>query len=180
MTQIVDLVIQRLTTYLKQELSANIPTSDKSRVNLVKAYRFQADPLEQGVSVYITGGDPNVPTHRDARVSAREMEDLGMNIPIGEIGDGHFWWRRGRVVLNCYFITSELLQDPAALAAHNVLGRALYFTERAQVSDLVDSFGEQAHMIAVYANTFLEGGGPPNQYIWRGEIYWQVLTSRPM
>jgi hypothetical protein len=56
----------------------------------------------------------------------------------------------------------------------------MHWIERTQVSDLVDEFGEQALMIAVYASTFFEGGGPPSDYIWRGNVYWQVLTSRPM
>jgi hypothetical protein len=55
----------------------------------------------------------------------------------------------------------------------------MHWIERTEVSDLVDDFGERASMIAVYASTFFEGGGPPDQYIWRGSILWQCLTERP-
>jgi hypothetical protein len=112
-------------------------------------------------------------------IGAADMENLGLKLPSGEIGGGHLWWRRGRIELGVYFVRERLEQIVAGDYAHKVLGRAMYWLERADVSDLVDEFGEQALWIYVYASSFFEGGGPTNQYYWRGEILYQVLTERP-
>jgi hypothetical protein len=180
MSQITHLIVDRLVTYLTSEMRTKIPSSQPTRASLVQAYRFQDSPLESNIYIWVSGGNPNDTSFRDGRVSSSDMEGLSMNIPVGEIGGGHYWWRRGRVVVGCYFITQKYTQVAAANYAHIVLGRAIHFTERAQIADLVDEFGERAYMIAVYASTFNEGGGPPDQYLWRGEILWQALTHRPM
>jgi hypothetical protein len=96
------------------------------------------------------------------------------------VGGGHFWWRKGRVSISCYFLTQKFDQDTAGLHAHTIMGRVVHYTERTPVANLVDDFGERALAIYVYASNFFEGGGPPDQYIWRGEVLWQALTSRPL
>lgn len=182
-TQIGHLLILRLRDELQTAMITNVSSSDKSRAQLVQAYRFQDSPLDNYIYLTVTGGDPNNPDLADARVSSnREVVDnLGMNLPAGEIGGGHYWWRRGRVIIGCYFVLNpKYTQVDAGLHAHVVLGRAMDTVDRTNVADLVDSYGEQAYFIASYANTYYEGGGPPNQYIWRGEIRWQALTRRPL
>lgn len=181
MSQIVHQLVLRLVSSLNTKMITEVPKSNRTRASLVKAYRFQDSPQENSIYLAVTGGNPNDTNLRDARISASEMEDLGMRLPIAEVGGGHLWWRRGRVILGCYFVAAnEEEQIKAGEYAHEVLGRATYSIERTYVSDLVDDYGEQALMIICHANTFYESGGPPNQYIWRGEIHWQALTARPM
>lgn len=179
MSHIRDLLVVRFAETLERDLITSVSRSDPTRADLVKAYRFQAEPQDTPIYLSVTGGDPNDPTLRDARVSAKEQEELGMRIPIGEIGGGHLWWRRGRVFIGCYFHLAKYTQEKAAQYAHQVLGRATNSIERAQVAGLVDTFGEEALLPIAHANVFYEGGGPDNQYIWRGEVHWQVLTARP-
>lgn len=180
MSHIVHLLVQRFVESLEEGLRTNIPVDDPTRPNLIKGYRFQENPLNTPIYLWVSGGNPTDPNFRDGRVSSREMEGLGLRVPIGEVGGGHLWWRRGRVGIGCYFIADRYEQLVAAEYAHLVLGRATDAIERTQVADLIDEFGEQALLAIVHASTFYEGGGPTNQYVWRGEIHWQVLTSRPM
>lgn len=180
MSQISHMVVERLVTTLTLALRTNVPASDPSRAGEVKAYRFQESPLEPINFVWISTGNPSDPTYRDGRISVREDDtaNLRLYIPDGEIGGGHYWWRRGRVSIGCYYILSSYSQSVAADHAHKFLGRTIRAIEQTNVADLRDEFGEQAYQIIVPFNSFFEGGGPPAQYIWRGEIAWQVLTHR--
>lgn len=183
MNQITHLLITRLAQSLETAMKTNVSASDPTRARDVQPYRFQGSPLDNYIYLYVTGGDINNPQLADSRVSSQGevVDNLGMTLPAGEIGGGHYWWRRGRVVLGCYFVLDpKFTQVVAGQHAHVVLGRAMYTIDGTNVADLIDDFGEQAYMIACYANTFYEGGGPPNQYIWRGDIHWQALTRRPL
>jgi hypothetical protein len=179
-TQITDLLVHAITDHLDTAMRVNVSSSDPGKAKTVKAYRFQANPITDNIYIWVAGGDPGDPKFRDGRVSVSQMDDLGFVVPAGEIGGGHYWWRRGRVGLGCYFVQKNFEQEVAARHARNVLARAEYEIENVQVAGIVDSWGEVAYQILVYASTFTEGGGPPDQYLWRGEIYWQVLTHRPI
>lgn len=179
MSQITHLVVMRLKDTLLLELKTNIAASDPARAGDVQAYRFQENPITPVNYIYVTGGNPNDPFYKDARIHARDMENLRIDLPSGEIGGGHYWWRRGRVILGCYFVQKGYNQEKAALHAHDFLGRAHHHLQSTNVADLVDTWGERAYQIMVIASSFFEGGGPPTQYIWRGELVWQCLTHRP-
>lgn len=181
MSMITHLLVLRLTEFLQQEMIDAI--SDQTKADVVKAYRFQDSPLTYPITLAVLGGDPDDPNFIDGRLGYRDGDagsDLGLKIPAGEVGGGHLWWRRGRVKLGCYFVAGDTEQEDAADYAHIVLGRAMQCIDECPVSDLVDDFGEHALWMAVTANTFSEGGGPENQYLWRGMIHWQVLTQRPV
>jgi hypothetical protein len=178
-TQITHQLVLRLTDFLQQEMIDNI--LDATKADEIKAYRFQESPLDKPIFLSVLGGNPGDLNFLDARIGYTDMNDLGLKIPSGEIGGGHLWWRRGRVRLGCYFVVGgDIDETVAADRAHTVLGRAMYSIERCPVNDLVDEFGERAVMMMVVANTFSEGGGPENQYLWKGMIHWQALTARPI
>jgi len=179
MSQITHLLIKRLETSLTASLLTAISSSSPTRAKKIQAYRFQENPLEENIYLWVAGGNPEDPNDRDARVGTAQMEGLGMELPRGEVGGGHLWWRKGHVEVGCYFVREHFAQSVAGDYAHIVLGRTMNCIERTQVSDLVDEFGEQAVLITVYASAFFEGGGPPNQYLWRGKVLWQALTERP-
>jgi hypothetical protein len=179
MSQISHLIVTRLVSQLTADLRTNISPSDPTRAGEVKAYRFQDNPLTPVNFVWVSSGNPNEPFQRDGRLASGRQEDLKLNIPDGEIGGGHYWWRRGRVTIGCYFVLKSYTQLVAADNAHKFLGRITYSIEQTNVADLVDEFGERAYQIIVPHSSFFEGGGPPAQYIWRGEVAWQCLTHRP-
>lgn len=180
MSMITHLIIARLAEHLNRELVTRVPSSSPTRASLVKAYRYQISPLQYPIHAWITGGEDSDPLSRDGRVTAHEMERLGIYIPAGEVGGGHAWYRRGIIGVGCYFTMARYSEMDAANYAWTFLGRVLYQTERVTVADLKDEFGESAHSVAVYASNFVEGGGPDDQYIWRGSVYWQALTFRPL
>lgn len=171
-----DLVVNYLADWLEAKLITAVTGVTKAKV--VKPYRFQENPLEENIYCWVATGDPQQPFDRDTRVSSSEAEDLGMKLPSGEVGGGHLWWRRGTANLGCYWVRDRLTQEQAAFYSHQILGRTLYWLERCPVSSLVDEFGEHALYLFVYGNNFAEGGGN-EQFYWRGDIYWQVLTERP-
>lgn len=181
MSHIVHMIVEKIAEDLDTALILNIPKSDEARVNWVKAYRFQDSPEDYEIYVSVVPGNPNVPTEEHGRIDIGEnLEKLGLNIPSGEVGGGHLWWRRGRVKVGAFLLDKGYDESKAANVAHTVLGRVEYHTERINVSSLLDEFGERAHgNVYVFASNFFEGGGPDDQYIWRGEVRWQVLTQRP-
>lgn len=171
-----DLVINELSDWLTTKLITEGSGDTKAKV--VKPYRFQENPLEENVYVWIAGGNPQEPFDKDTRVRHSEAEDLGLYLPPGEIGGGHLWWRRGTAEVGCYWVRKRYEQSHAAFLSHQILGKAMYWLERAPVSGIVDEFGEKSIMLTLYGNTFFEGGGN-DQFYWRGDIHWQVLTERP-
>lgn len=180
MAQIVQMLCDRFAETLKLHCLTNIPSSDVTRASVVKAWRFQDNPLDKPVAIWVLGGKPGSIDFMDGWVNSNSIEDLGLRVPAGEIGGGHLWWRRGRVQINCNYVNKRLTETVAAQAAYEVLGRVIHWTERTIVSDLIDEFGERAILPYVFGSTFFEGGGPENQYFWRGEVEWQVLTQRPI
>jgi hypothetical protein len=178
--QITHLLVVRLAEHLKTFCMDQISSSDPTRARYVHAYKFQESPIEDYIYICPTGGNPKDPEARDGRVRSNEMDNLGLYLPSGEVGGGHYWWRHGRITVGCFFITKRFTQLVSGDYAHKVLGRVQHYAGTAQVNDLVDEFGEQAFQVMVYATNFFEGGGPPDQYIWRGEVLWQALTHGPI
>lgn len=178
MAQIVHLITGRIVDSLTLEMITNVPENDPTRISLIKRGRFQENPLKYPSSLWISGGDSTNPTYADGRIGVKDMEDLGYYIPSGEVGGGHLWWRRGMVELGFYFVQKRYVQDEADDYAHRMFGKAQSYLDSVYVSDLRDEFGEHAIQMSTYQSNFFESGGPPDQYIWRGQIKWQVLTER--
>lgn len=180
MSHIVPLLVNAVVAYLETNLQTNVAASDPIRAKLVKPWRLQASPLPTPVYAIVTGGNPLDPKQKDVRIGAEDAEDLKYSVPIGEVGGGHYWWRRGAVNVGVFFLRNRYAEERAADLAYTFFGRVAHHLERVPVSGIVDEFGEYAYQIAVFGNTFIEGGGPEDQYLWRGEIWWQVLTRRPL
>jgi hypothetical protein len=178
MSHITHLLVDRIASQLDTDL--RVSQSNKyTKAKIVKPYRFQDSPIANNIYAYVTTGDPDDMSLMDGRVTIDEMENLKMSFPAGEIGGGHYWWRRGTVYIGAYYTTDGLDQAVAADYAQIVRGRAEYYTERVNVADLVDEFDERAYYLMVISSRLTEGGGPENQYLWRGKLIWQALTHRP-
>jgi hypothetical protein len=177
MSNIKYLLMTRMETYLTQKMITEVPSSDKSKVNIVKLGRYQASPPP--IYVTISAGDQEDPEFVDGVVNLREIEHIGFWVPTREIGGGTWWWRRGHIEIGCFFEFSGYTEKQAAQYACEVPSRLEYWLPQMPVADLKDSYDEGAHAIFVFADTFFEAGGPPTQYIWRGSLKWQCLTHRP-
>jgi hypothetical protein len=178
-TQIVSLILSAMVTNITSVMQTPMSGSDITRAISIKRGRWQDDPTRKFVYVTVCGGDPEEPKVQDGIVSLDGMDNIAMEFPPREVGGGQLWWRRGTCQVGCYFLKQGLNEDAALDNAYVVLGRLESCIESTVVSNLVDTFGEQAYEIFCYANTMFEGGGSPTSYIWRAKISWACLTERP-
>lgn len=181
MSHIRYLLVEKIVEDLTLACQTSIVKSDSSRATVVKAYRWQSDPVAAGIYLAVSPGIVGELNAVDGRIdTGKDLENLSLNVPVGEIGGGHLWWRRGTVSIGCYFIISKLDELSSAEIAHVVLGRVESTLDEVRVTGIVDDFGECAYgRVMPFSSSFLQGGGN-NQYIWRGEVRWQVLTHRPI
>lgn len=180
MTVIVPMILEALRDYLKVTMMDNVSSSDVSRATQVKIGRFQEDPLESNVYVAVSPGDPTESGDWvDGIVTLESMQDVGFYIDPREVGGGETWWRRGVAQLGVFYINERLEEEDAIIGAYNALHRLLWALRNAPVGGLIDEYNERSVKMFVAAHQFRESGGPPDQYIWRGKVYWQVLTEQP-
>lgn len=101
------------------------------------------------------------------------------------VGGGRRWWRRITVEFGIYFIASDQDRDEAdrlTSAFQHLL--ELYCDERSIVNPYgwdpssVSFLDERAIVSYVTASHAWEGGGPPDDYIWRGAVWVEVLTEK--
>lgn len=178
MTMIVNMVLDRLLVHLTQKMQTDFPKNNPTRATVVKKGLLQQAKVENNIAIGIIGGDHEDPNYRDGIVTIETMQNIAQNFPAREIGGGQLWWRRGVVMIECFYIQQQLSETVAFEQSYDVLGRLLDQIEQAPVSGLVDSYGERAIKIYCHSNTFFESGGPPNQYIFRGKVFWSVMTER--
>jgi len=179
MTQIVNLILDRLVTHLTQVMQTDIPVDDLTYADLVKIGLLQENKTKMNIGLGITGGDHDNPDYTDGIVTLDDFKNIAFQLPAREIGGGQMWWRRGIVRLECFFIREKLEENTAFNAAYETLGRLLSNLEIISMHDLVDSFDERAIKLFCVGNTFFESGGAPRSFIFRGKVFWQVLTERP-
>ena len=187
-TDIVDMVIDALAADITAEVKNGVPVDDMSRAGEVKAGRLQSDPTDPINSVEI---HPNYPPNREGwshiyakSQSNQASEFLKYGAPTiggaGEIGGGMWWWRRGSCQLRCFYTSQDLTRSEARQHANLFRRRvedAIYQAPTVLALS-ADSFGETVgHIIRPTESFLVEGGGPPNSWLWQGWVKWEVLTS---
>jgi len=176
-TQIVPLILDRVVAHLTVKLIDEI-TDVNEKASVVEIGRFQDDPTKQNIHIAVQGGHVDKPEFMDGIVTLEEFHRIGVWVPAYEVGGGQLWWRRFTANIGCFYIGKGLTEAVARVAAHNVFGRLQAHIDDVVVSDLSDSFGESAYKTFAYASEFHQGGGPPKEYIWRGRVSFQTLTTR--
>lgn len=177
-TSCVNLILKRLVDKVELDLKTNIPESDPIRARVVKRGLLQTNKVENIVQIGITGGDHEDPNYRDGIITLETMQNIGMHLPPREIGGGQYWWRRGIARVECFFIQQKYNEDEAHDAGYALLGRLMDSIDTVNPTGLVDDFGEGCIKIFCHSNTYFESGGPPNQFIFRGKVFWTALTFR--
>ena len=179
-SMIVPLILLSLRDYLETALQDEVPDDDPTKAVLVKVGRFQDNPVKKNVSVAINGGDFENPEYIDGRIDHESLNQFEIrNLPVGEIGGGIYWWRRGTMDFKTFFVKQRYEEEIAMKFAYEFYGRLLHAVESCSLRGLTDSFGEMAHgRPYIEGSSFFESGGA-NQYIWRGKLKWRVLTWRP-
>lgn len=183
MAQITNMVLDRLTDHLGRYMRDELTEDSPLRAKVVKKGLLQQGKLENITQIGVTGGDHELPDDVDGIVTMDKLPNIGMNFPPREIGGGQIWMRRGVVRLECFYIrpvnNEKFNEDRAHEVAYDTLGRVMDLIEGCPVAGLKDDYNERVIKIFCYANTFFESGGPPNNYIFRGKIFWAIYTERP-
>lgn len=180
-----DMIIYQLIERIEDTFNAsmNIGTSGSGAadwIDFIKFGRLQDSPIEAGRDIHLSlsFGSQQNPDLADGICVLEEIEKIAFLTAPREIGrQVEYWWRRGVIEINCYFISRRLAEKAAAAAAYSVLGRVTNILSKLHVMDLVDPWGERALLAFVVSSSYFESGGK-DQYIWRGRVKFQVLTER--
>ena len=178
-TMIVPLILVRMKEELQEKMAFEVPEGDPTRAVLVKVGRFQDNPVEQNVSISISGGDFEDPSYIDGRIDHDDLQDIGIrNLPVAEIGGGFHWWRRGTINFQAFFVRQRFDEETAMNYAYSFYARLLSAVENILVGDLEDDYGERSFSkIMLESASFYESGGK-DKYIWRGKLRFRCLTRR--
>lgn len=179
-SMVVPMILYRIKESLESSLVDEVPDENPTRAVLIKVGRFQDNPVDNNVSVAISGGDFEDPAYIDGRVDHQDLNDITIkNIPVGEIGGGEYWWRRGSINFQVFFIRQSFVEDVALQYAYDFYGRLVKAVGRVDLNGLRDDYGELVYNLPLVESvSFFESGGPPNKYIWRGKLLFRVLTWR--
>lgn len=179
-SQIVPMILYRIEEHLTDIMLNEVPDDNPTKAILIKVGRFQDNPVQKNISVSISGGDYENPDYLDGRVDHSELDQIGLRyLPVGEVGGGIYWWRRGTCDFKTFFVRQRYEEDVALRYAYDFYGRLMYAVKTAQLGGLTDEYGEMANGTPyIESSSFFESGGN-KQYIWRGKLYWRVLTWRP-
>lgn len=175
------LIAERLLEHLQTNLNTGISELSPYYVREIESFRYLSNPAVDGTRIIIFADNPDEIDYKDSRidVSQPQQSDLSYHVPVGEIGGGHLWWRRGTVKIEYYGIGKFAQEDryEAAEVAYKILGRVHYYLDFVRISDLKDTYNEQGVYFHIINSAFKESGGNKVN-IWRGTIYWQALTQR--
>lgn len=175
--QIIDAVVASVT----QKAITDVPVDDASRADIVKAgHLYQENPAKPEHNIYVTisHGDAEDPKYRDGVWSLEDMDNIDFNVPVREVGGGVAWRRRFTARFGVFLPKSGLEEREAMRIAMVFVQRIEEGIKNAPVAGLSDGV-EVARAIFVTGQTFFESGGVKKKtYIWRGTIYFDVLTER--
>lgn len=176
----IPLILYTFQSYLDAMLIADVPDDDPTRAVTVKVGRLLESPVKKNVSIAISSGDFEDPDYLDGRIDNTKFDNLQIpDLWVSEVGGGIHWWRRGTINIRVFFVRQRYPEEKAMAYAYEFYGRLLHAVENCPVHGLVDDYGEEAFApVYVESVSFFESGGS-DQFIWRGKLYWRVLTRRP-
>lgn len=178
---VVSQLLKRIAEKLEEALVTNVADDDPTKVDIVKVGRYQVTPNAEPLRVYVMSGDIEDPKWADEIADPQQNDnELAFRVWPREIGGTEMWWRKGIVLLELYFL---MTQDPpeeetARGYAYTIVSRAEKAMRYIDVSDIEDDFEENAIKLFCPRTSTLQAGGPTNQYLYRGKIFWAALTER--
>lgn len=178
--QIGTAIIGNLLADLSDEFA---DSPDGEVAGIIKNGRLQDDPEAAVISITVHVGDPqnpdkwmdNIFASRDEALDRSQFEAYTWEVG----GRSSIWWRRGAVLWEFFGTKTGDSQSEAQRKAGVIEGRIQRAIDHSiRVPGCIDDFNELAINIMSRSSQKFEGGGPPNEYIWRGKILWQALTGR--
>jgi len=180
--QFSDLLVEAIAAIVKTALEDGLYEDDPMWPEVVRPGLLQENPLSNRVSVTVHLGDPDEVSDSWVDETADQRDSYIPNTPMFEIGgdmSGIYWWRKGCVKCELFWIKDQLDRDEARERANIIKGkieRAL-MTRSSSIIGLQDAYGETCVAFLPAKSAAREGGGP-SQLIWRVKVWWQALTAR--
>lgn len=179
MTMVVNEILKKMVTELQTYMNVGLTEDNLLYVDEIKRGLIQENRNRKNIIIAVQGGDHEDPNYVDGIVSLEEFDKIAFTLPAREIGGGEMWWRRGVIKVEAFFIRQKLSEDEAHDTGYELLGKILNTLKDVNMTGVSDSYGEAAIKLFVYANTYFQSGGKPNQFIFRGKLLWACLTERP-
>ncbi|PJF45106.1 MAG: hypothetical protein CUN55_00520 [Phototrophicales bacterium] len=173
-TSIIYSIMQSVANHMAQKLITEISPTDPTRAGVVREGKLQDAPTTGKINLLIHTGGPEWP---DVLYTPDKRGTVGISAPTYEIGSTFqvsYWMRRFRVEFEMFFVGI----NDRSVARNNamiVLSRAHSAILTTPLPQGNDTFGESASIIQVSQSYTEEGGGIGN-FIWSGEIRFEVLT----
>lgn len=179
-SQIVPMILWAIKQHLDTAMVEEVPDTNPTQAILVKVGAFKDNPLNKNVSISISGGDFEDPKYIDGRIDNPNQPNFPLkNLPAGEIGGGVYWYRRGTVDFKTFFVRQNFKEEVAMQYAYEFYGRLLKAMEQVPIGNLLDDFGEGAIPPVILESASMFESGGKDKFIWRGKLYWRILTWRP-
>ena len=178
-------LISALVNHLTTEMQTNVPTSDPTRADVVKAgFLFHQNPTRATSNVYITVsfGRPDDDKAKDGIASLSTFPDVAARFGryAREVGGGEVWFRRITVRFGLFFVRSSFSEDQALQYASQFMERLENALASWKPSGIVSSSGKERALWAyLYSSSIFESGGERAQsFMFRGEADILVATER--
>ena len=179
MNSIIDMILLEMASRLRESLQDAGLSSHELAVE-IRPGLAQQNPVTDRISVFLHHGYPDDlgtdPTWVDRAVGDANEGNTGQ-LSGFFIGGARRYWRAFVIEIKCYFIKTQETRDAARAIAENVFSRAQRVLMQSQLLPLTDDFGETSIMLTMDKFNDAESGGPPKSFIWRGKIYFRVLTE---
>lgn len=169
------MIAETVDAALLSEMQTLINSNDETRAGLVRVGKLQQNPVIPVVSILTQANDPDSPDLWPHEIVKAPPTSESI-IPAYQIGGGEMWWRRFTTEIQQFWKT-DTDRETALKYSSVVLSRAEK-TISTTLLGLIDDFGEGAGSVNVIRSKNIEGGGPPRNFIYRGRIWWQVLTEK--
>ena len=179
-------IVSLITDAIVQDLAEALAKPDASGSNLVRLGRLQDSPEEYQNPILVHENDPTDPG-KWAHSRVKHAPIIGFPYDLltpgyFEIGGSEMYYRRFTIELMLFLTQAGYDRNTAKKVIDLVHGRCIHALRNSKrIPGLHDEFGE--HAVAckngVGSSEMVMSGGPPDSWIGRGKIWFEVQTQLP-
>ena len=176
-------IVSLISSAIVEDLTDTLTTDDEAGSNLIRLGKLQDDPQNFDKPILVHENDPfdlgEGWCHQQYQNPA-----LTRSLWMGsiEIGGSELYLRRFTIELKLYLTGQGLTREEAKDIIDQVHGRCIHaLRDSTRIPGLVDEFSEVALMCknGVARSRMRLNGGPPDDWIGDGRIWFQVITQLP-